>query len=391
MLGTSDTQNSCRCKKPVVAEKRFTIHDAPAVLTIHLKRFSPLGRKIGHFVQYDEHITLKPFMSEGQFGPTYSLYGVICHAGGGPNSGHYYAMVKGSNDMWYEMNDDSVSLHRGSPGSLKNAYILLYIKEKGQSLEAAINRPLMTPRNVVAGMKKRKVLDSEDDDGDDLGVKTDRPFIGPLLPSPMANDAEVHKKPKTDDRDPQAESIKKKIEAVNKVPSTSTALTSLSQYEDDDDSDSPAATPVDLKPPSSTTESVTATSSPPAGPPTSPLPPLPSATASTSSISSVQSNSTPSSGISPGNFYASLTKNDKKRKSPDYDDDEHTPQKHYARVPLHTQPSKQPHGHRRKSSFGGGAVNPYSRLAGSNTLHRSDNNWQRPLQQYGKKKKRMIM
>ncbi|KAG0709877.1 cysteine proteinase [Suillus ampliporus] len=390
-LKGSDKYKCEKCKKPVVAEKRFTIHDAPAVLTVHLKRFSPLGRKIGHFVHYDDRITLKPFMSEGQFGPTYSLYGVICHAGGGPNSGHYYAMVKGANGMWYEMNDDSVSPHRGTPGSLKNAYMLFYIREKGQSLEAAIARPSMTPRNVVAGMKKRKVVDSEDDGGDDLGVKTDRPFIGPLLPSPMASDAEVHKKPKIDVRDPQAENIKKKIEAINKVPSTSTstALTSLSQYHDDDDSDSPVATPVDFKPPSSTTESLTATSPPPPGPPTSPPPPI----SSTSSLSSMQLNSAPSSGVSPNSFYASSKNNDKKRKSPDYDDDadEQTPRKHYARVPLHTQSSRQSHG-RRKSSFGGGAVNPYTKLAGSNTLHqhRSDS-WQRPPQQYGKKKKRMIM
>jgi len=331
---------------------------------------------------------LKPFMSEGQFGPTYSLYGVICHAGGGPNSGHYYAMVKGANGMWYEMNDDSVSQHRGTPAVLKNAYILFYIREKGQSLEAAISRPSMAPRNVVARMKKRKALDSEDDGSDDLGVKADRPFIGPLLPSPMANDSGVHKRPKTDGRDPQAESIKRKIEAVNNAPSTSTALTSLSQY-NDDDSESPLVTPVDLKPPSSATESITAASSPPSCPPTSPPPPNSSATASTSSISSVQSNTIPSSGILPSTFYGSSNKNDKKRKSPDYDDDERTPQKHHARVPLQIQSSKLSHGHRRKSSFGGGAVSPYNRLAGSNTLHRSENC--RPMHQYGKKKKRMIM
>jgi len=70
------------------------------VLTVHLKRFSPLGRKIGHHVDYDEHLSMQPYMSEDQFGPTYSLYGVICHAGGGPNSGHYYAFVKGGGDLW---------------------------------------------------------------------------------------------------------------------------------------------------------------------------------------------------------------------------------------------------------------------------------------------------
>ncbi|KDQ64359.1 hypothetical protein JAAARDRAFT_94004, partial [Jaapia argillacea MUCL 33604] len=117
-----------KCKKSVIAEKQFTIHDAPLVLTVHLKRFTPLGRKIGHLVRYEERITLRPAMSEGQFGPWYSLIGVISHAGGGPNSGHYYAHVKAGNGQWFEMNDESVSRHHGVPISLKNAYILFYMR-----------------------------------------------------------------------------------------------------------------------------------------------------------------------------------------------------------------------------------------------------------------------
>ncbi len=85
----------------MVASKRFTIHDAPVVLTIHLKRFSPLGRIIGHLVRYDERLSLAQAASEGQYGPSYSLYGVISHAGSGPHSGHYYAHVKASNNQWY--------------------------------------------------------------------------------------------------------------------------------------------------------------------------------------------------------------------------------------------------------------------------------------------------
>ena len=45
-----------RCKKPVSADKQFTVHEAPMVLTVHLKRFSPMGRKIGHLVKYDERL-----------------------------------------------------------------------------------------------------------------------------------------------------------------------------------------------------------------------------------------------------------------------------------------------------------------------------------------------
>ncbi|KZT29259.1 cysteine proteinase, partial [Neolentinus lepideus HHB14362 ss-1] len=117
-----------KCKKAVIAHKRFTVHDAPLVLTVHLKRFTPLGRKIGHPLKYEERLSLQPYMSDGQYGPTYSLYGVICHAGGGPNSGHYYAYVKASDDKWYEMNDDSVTPHHGTPVNVKNAYILFYMR-----------------------------------------------------------------------------------------------------------------------------------------------------------------------------------------------------------------------------------------------------------------------
>ena len=39
----------------------------------------------------------------------YKLYGVLVHSGYSCNSGHYYCYVKGSNSMWYEMNDNRVS------------------------------------------------------------------------------------------------------------------------------------------------------------------------------------------------------------------------------------------------------------------------------------------
>jgi ubiquitin carboxyl-terminal hydrolase 36/42 len=173
----------------VDAEKQFTIHEAPPVLTVHLKRFSPLGRKISHLLEYDDELSLRPFMSAGSFGPTYSLYGVICHAGGGPNSGHYYSFVKSREGRWLEMNDEYVTVS-SVPVNKKNAYMLFYIQNKGQGLEAAVKAPLLNTngppmRNgLAAGMKKKVQRPKEPaEEKEDIGVKVDTRFIGPLLPS----------------------------------------------------------------------------------------------------------------------------------------------------------------------------------------------------------------
>ncbi len=154
------------------------------VLTVHLKRFSPLGRKISHYVDYDDRLSLHPFMSEGQHGFSYSLYGVICHAGGGPNSGHYFAYVKDKDGRWWEMNDETVSPVGGAPVSKKNAYILFYMRSKGQGLEAAVNftTPPATPPShskaagLAASMKKRKEreMDRDDEDVGDVGEQDER-------------------------------------------------------------------------------------------------------------------------------------------------------------------------------------------------------------------------
>ena len=216
-----------------------------------------MGRKIGHPIRYDERLSLQPYMSDGAFGPAYSLYGVICHAGGGPNSGHYYAHVKDGAGIWHEMNDESVSRIGEPPLSLKNAYVLFYMRDKGQALESAIRLATREPLKggLVAGMKKRKLPHEADED---TGVRTSpdssRPttsakFIGPLLPSPVILSPSKKRK-LNDSRDPQAEALSRKIEAatskakeaeketqVKKAPASISALQSLSQYTDGDDDD----------------------------------------------------------------------------------------------------------------------------------------------------------
>ena len=207
----------CRCKKPVIAEKRFTIHEAPLVLTVHLKRFSPLGRKISHYVDYDDRLSLHPFMSEGQHGFSYSLYGVICHVGGGPNSGHYFAYVKDKDSRWWEMNDEMVSPIGSAPVSKKNAYILFYMRNKGQVLEAALHSTPVPPppkAGLTASMKKRKEREPGHDD-EDTGEKVTKPFIGPVIPDSLPSQrASEASKVNGSQTDMQSILLKKKIEAA---------------------------------------------------------------------------------------------------------------------------------------------------------------------------------
>ncbi|KAF5393139.1 hypothetical protein D9757_001305 [Collybiopsis confluens] len=250
-LKGADKYKCEKCKKYVDAEKRFTIHEAPIVLTVHLKRFSPLGSKIGNLVTYDEQLSLEPYMSKGQYGPTYYLYGVICHAGGGPHSGHYYAFVKGKDNRWYEMNDDSVS-SASPPTRNKNSYILFYLRNKGQKLESAmrISAPSGSPSSlsftptqihksgVAAQMqKKKRPRDDEVGAPSGQGPSTNKPFIGPLLPSQSESSESSPsqaKRPKLGDLDPQATVIKRKIASAKAQGSLPSLVGAYGSDEDED-------------------------------------------------------------------------------------------------------------------------------------------------------------
>ncbi|KAL4265009.1 Ubiquitin carboxyl-terminal hydrolase [Pleurotus pulmonarius] len=326
-LKGADKYKCEKCKKPVNAQKQFTIDEAPRVLTVHLKRFSPLGRKIGNHVAYDERVSLQQVMSEGKYGPSYSLYGVICHAGGGPNSGHYYAFVKSKEGRWFEMNDESVSMARGTPLNIKNAYMLFYLQNKGEGLEAAVNSTsnghLVTKSGLAASMKKKRTDENDDVTmaDEDTGVKVDKPFIGPLLPSPTTDVSSSPVKtpsktiPPPSGPDPQASKVKQRIQLASK----SNGLNSLAAY-GSDDSDSGAN-------PTNGNESRSV-------PPSSPL---------SERLSSPAQPPTPVSSktIPATSFYGSST-NGKKRKSPDTASDS-TPSdvKKYAttKIPLES-PSK---------------------------------------------------
>ena len=113
-----------RCQKKVLATKQFSIRSCPAVLTVHLKRFTNQLRKDTRPVAYAQELDLSPFCGQ----PTkYRLYAVLVHQGATVHSGHYYAFVQAGNHLWYEMND-SIVTPTSAQRALSNgaAYILFY-------------------------------------------------------------------------------------------------------------------------------------------------------------------------------------------------------------------------------------------------------------------------
>ncbi|KAK2532167.1 hypothetical protein Q9966_008431 [Columba livia] len=130
LLGGENAYLCDKCKKKVSATKRFTIHRAPKVLTLALKRFADFtGRKITKDVGYPELLNIRPYMSQTSGDPVmYGLYAVLVHSGYSSHAGHYYCYVKASDGQWYQMNDNVVR-----PSNIKvvlnqQAYVLFYLR-----------------------------------------------------------------------------------------------------------------------------------------------------------------------------------------------------------------------------------------------------------------------
>jgi ubiquitin carboxyl-terminal hydrolase 36/42 len=85
---------------------------------VTIKRFDIFGRKIRTIVRYPSAFNLKSFMdgaidqhvaTKTVGDEVYDLYGIVVHAGGSTNSGHYYSYCKNMiTDRWYECNDDHI-------------------------------------------------------------------------------------------------------------------------------------------------------------------------------------------------------------------------------------------------------------------------------------------
>lgn len=100
------------------AQKGVVFEKFPSVLHLQLKRFEfdferETLAKVNDRHEFPESIDLSPFLdNEGKTGPLkpciYDLHGVLIHAGDIAN-GHYYAMIRPSqDDKWYRFDDDRV-------------------------------------------------------------------------------------------------------------------------------------------------------------------------------------------------------------------------------------------------------------------------------------------
>eukprot|EP01134_Creolimax_fragrantissima_P007978 CFRG7978T1 len=140
-----DNKYMCeKCNKKVDAVKQMTVHTAPAILVVHLKRFDYMGGKVRGHVPFDEKLDLTPYMSKSydkvkKEKCTYSLICVMVHAGYTTRSGHYYCYVKGANGMWYEMDDESVNQVKLPTVLRQEAYMMFYSRDSSKQSSAGVN------------------------------------------------------------------------------------------------------------------------------------------------------------------------------------------------------------------------------------------------------------
>ncbi|KAK2646741.1 hypothetical protein Ddye_021936 [Dipteronia dyeriana] len=134
MLDGGEKQYQCqRCKQKVRALKQLTVHKAPYVLTVHLKRFRAHdpGQKIDKKVQFGATLDMKPFVSGSYEGDLkYTLYGVLVHHGWSTHSGHYYCFVRTSSGMWYSLDDNRVVQVNERSVLEQKAYMLFYVRDR---------------------------------------------------------------------------------------------------------------------------------------------------------------------------------------------------------------------------------------------------------------------
>ena len=144
------------CNQYVKIDKRISINELPLVLMINFKRCTlsfDLTEKLEHLVSYEAFLDVSPYMSSNVSIRNntivdvkipddyhYTLFGVINHVGTDLNSGHYYAHVRSSDNVWVEINDAHC---RRIPESEvlcnREALILFYVKST--YLKTHINAP----------------------------------------------------------------------------------------------------------------------------------------------------------------------------------------------------------------------------------------------------------
>ncbi|KAF3442285.1 hypothetical protein FNV43_RR16201 [Rhamnella rubrinervis] len=121
-----------RCATYVRARKQLSIHEAPNILTIVLKRFQE-GRygKINKCITFPDMLDMIPFMTGmGDIPPLYLLYAVVVHLDtqNASFSGHYVSYVKDLRGNWFRIDDTEVQPVPVNQVTSEEAYILFYMR-----------------------------------------------------------------------------------------------------------------------------------------------------------------------------------------------------------------------------------------------------------------------
>ncbi|XP_057949648.1 ubiquitin carboxyl-terminal hydrolase 15 [Malania oleifera] len=121
-----------RCASYVRARKQLSIHEAPNILTVVLKRFQE-GRygKINKCITFPDMLDMVPFMTgTDDIPPLYILYGVVVHLDtlNASFSGHYVAYVKDLQSNWFRIDDAEIQPVPMSQVMSEGAYILFYTR-----------------------------------------------------------------------------------------------------------------------------------------------------------------------------------------------------------------------------------------------------------------------
>ncbi|KAL5997568.1 ubiquitin-specific protease ubp15 [Asimina triloba] len=141
-----------RCAGYVKARKQLSIHEAPNILTIVLKRFQT-GKygKINKCITFPEMLDMIPFMTGtgDSRPPLYMLYGVVVHLDNlnASFSGHYVSYVKDLRGTWLRIDDTEVEPVPMSRVMSEGAYILFYSRSHPRPPRAHVRRhtPLQAP------------------------------------------------------------------------------------------------------------------------------------------------------------------------------------------------------------------------------------------------------
>ncbi|KAE8786849.1 Ubiquitin carboxyl-terminal hydrolase 19 [Hordeum vulgare] len=142
------------CNDYVKARKHLTVHQAPNILTITLKRFQS-GRfgKLNKKVTFPTTLDLTPYMSTTDGTDQYDLYAVVVHLDmlNASFFGHYICYIKHHRGCWLKIDDCKVMAVDEEEVHAQGAYMLLYSRRTPRPV------PLLAVKEPIKHEKQCKV------------------------------------------------------------------------------------------------------------------------------------------------------------------------------------------------------------------------------------------